>query len=77
MAKSNQNLPEDLEFDELDDLNDLSDDDYVFVVRSDGSMKSVIFPPSDTFDYSDKLLEVFAVFGVHDPDSIAGNHTIH
>lgn len=77
MAKSNQNQPEDLNFEELDDLDDLADDDYLFVIRSDGTMKSVVFPPIDSFDYSEKLLEVFAVLGVTDPNSISGNHTLH
>ena len=55
----------------------LGPDDYVFIVGADGQMKSVIFPPEATLEYSKDLLKVFALFGVSDPDQLLGGYTLH
>lgn len=55
----------------------LEPDDYVFIVGADGKMKSVIFPPESTLEYSKDLLRVFALFGVDDPDQLLAGPTIH
>ena len=70
-------VTEELEVEVASDFDDLADDDYVFIVRADGSLKSVIFPTDDIFDYSDDLLAVFNTLGVDNPDELTGNHTIH
>jgi hypothetical protein len=49
----------------------------VFIVRADGTMKQVIFPPEESFEYSEKLLELFAVLGVTNPDELLNDITVH
>jgi hypothetical protein len=71
MTKNVDELLED-----TDDYDDLSPEDYVFIVGPDGKMKSVIFPPEDEFEYSQGLKEVFSMFGVEDPNLLLGQ-TIH
>jgi hypothetical protein len=48
MTKPIDDIVKDLELLEADDLDDLANDDYVFIVRADGSLKSVIFPSRRT-----------------------------
>lgn len=62
---------------EMSSEDGLEPDDYVFIVGADGKMKSVIFPPESTLEYSRDLLKVFAVFGVDDPDQLLAGPTIH
>ncbi len=58
MTKSVDEIVEDLATDDLD-FDDLGPDDYVFVVRNDGTLKNVIFPPAEDFEYSADLLKLF------------------
>ena len=76
MAKPNEELIEDLESD-LEAFEDLGPEDYVFIVRSDGSLKNVIFPPEVGFEYSADLLKLFKMFGVENPDELLGDVTLH
>jgi hypothetical protein len=62
---------EDVEFDEIEP------EDYVFIVKADGTLKSVLFPEEEQFEYSEELMRVFNVFDVDDPAELTGNHTIH
>jgi hypothetical protein len=52
------------------DLDNIADDDYVFVVSADGTLKSVIFPVEDQFTYSDELLAVFESVGINNPETL-------
>jgi hypothetical protein len=52
------------------DLDTIADDDYVFVVSADGTLKSVIFPVEDQFTYSDELLAVFESVGINNPETL-------
>ena len=76
MTKHVDELVEDLAVDDLD-FDDLGPDDYVFIVRNDGTLKNVIVPPAEEFSYADDLLKLFALFGVDNPDEILGKVTLH
>jgi hypothetical protein len=76
MAKVTEDVIEDLSIDDLD-FDDVGPEDYVFIVRSDGTLKNVIFPPTDAFEYSTDLLKLFELFGVDNPDELLGNITLH
>jgi hypothetical protein len=76
MTKPIDDIVKDLELLEADDLDDLADDDYVFIVRADGSLKSVIFPAEEQFKYSDDLLAVFASVGIDNPETLM-DRTVH
>jgi hypothetical protein len=78
MAKSEPKTQQDqISANEMSSEDGLDPDDYVFIVGADGKMKSVIFPPESTLEYSRDLLKVFSVFGVDDPDQLLNNYTIH
>lgn len=78
MAKYDEKITEDLDLEEgLTDLDNLEEDDYIFIVKSNGDLKSVIFPPEVDFEYSEKLLAVFHALGIDDPDSLTGERTLH
>ena len=76
MTKPIDDIVKDLELLEADDLDDLADDDYVFIVRADGSLKSVIFPAEEQFAYSDDLLVVFESLGIDNPETLM-DRTVH
>jgi len=79
MAKSHSKVEEvQVEAEDyLSELDDLDEDDYIFVVNSEGEMKTVIFPPSDGFEYSKKLLKLFKLLGCNNPDILLQRPTIH
>lgn len=78
MAKYDEKLVEDLDLEEgLDEFDDLEEDDYIFLIKANGDIKSVIFPPEVGFEYSEKLLAVFHALGIQDPDSLLGDRTLH
>lgn len=79
MAKpEKENLVEDQLLEEgLDGLENLADDDYVFVIGGDGMLKNVIFPPDVDFEYSEKLLKIFKAIGIDDPDVLLETPTLH
>ncbi len=76
MTKPIDDIVKDLELLEADDLDDLADDDYVFIVRADGTLKSVIFPAEEQFKYSDDLLIVFESLGIDNPETLM-DRTVH
>lgn len=76
MTKPIDDIVKDLELLEADDLDDLADDDYVFIVRADGTLKSVIFPAEEQFAYSDDLLVVFESLGIDNPETLM-DRTVH
>ena len=77
MAKITDELSNDPSLNESDAFEGLEDDDYVFVIGSDGKMKNIIFPPSPDFEYSADLLALFRLLGVNDPDELLGATTLH
>jgi hypothetical protein len=78
MAKYDEKLAEDLDLEEgLGEFDDLEEDDYIFVIKGDGTLKNVIFPPEVDFEYSEKILEIFRIIGINDPDALLGDRTLH
>lgn len=68
------------ECDDLDSSLDLydeeiTDEDYGFILGPDGELKSV-FMPLDYFEIPAKVREIFKAFGIDDPDSVQV-HTLH
>ena len=79
MAKyEKEELSEDQNFEE-DKLSEdgIEPDDYLFVIGSDGKMKSVIFPAEDSVFYHKDLLKLFAFFGIDNPDDLLESRTLH
>ena len=63
---------------EVDEEPVFDPEDFIFIVRPDGSLKEVLFPSDDVYEYSKKLLKVFAVFGIKHPEELLYmNETIH
>lgn len=77
MAKSQENTELEQDPEDLSELDEIAEDDYIFIVKADGTMKSVIFPPEEEFEYSKKLLKVFKALGITDPDSLLESRTLH
>lgn len=64
------------EFD-IDDIDDISEDDYGFVLDRNGNLKSV-FLPDDTSDIPDKVLEILELFEIDSIESLANpTVTVH
>ena len=57
--------------------DDISDDDYVFVLGSDGELKQVILPENVPFKAPKNVNKILKVFGVHDVSNIDLDATMH
>jgi len=57
--------------------DDISDDDYVFVVGADGELKQVILPENVPFNAPKKINKILKIFGVHDVSNIDADATMH
>jgi len=55
--------------------DEITNEDYGFVLGPDGELKSV-FMPLDYFEVPEKVREIFKAFGIADPDSVM-IHTLH
>ena len=80
MSKITKDQVEQQEYDEYNDEydDDIGPDDYVFVIKPDGGIKTVIFPSDDATEYSEQLLAVFQALGVDNPDDLlSGPPTLH
>lgn len=67
----------DLEF-TTDDLfnNELSTQDYGFIMTADGDLKAVFMPRDFEFQVPEVIQKVFNLFGIEDPVSVQV-HTVH
>jgi hypothetical protein len=57
--------------------DDISDDDYVFILGSDGELKQVILPENVPFKAPKNVNKILKVFGVHDVSNIDLDATMH
>ena len=57
--------------------DDISDDDYVFILGSDGELKQVILPENVPFNAPKKINRILKIFGVHDVSNIDSDATMH
>jgi len=55
--------------------DELTDQDYGFVLSPDGELKSV-FVPHDMMDIPDKVKSIFSMFGIEDPHMVKV-HSVH
>ena len=55
--------------------DEITDQDYGFILGPDGELKSV-FMPLDYFEVPDKVKELLKMFGIDDPESVV-IHTVH
>jgi hypothetical protein len=55
--------------------DEITDEDYGFVLGPDGELKSV-FMPTNYFEIPPKVLAIFKAFGIEDPDSVQ-IHSVH
>ena len=74
MARVTEEFDEEVDLD--DQLGNLDDDDYVFVVNADGTLKNVMFPVDDQFAYSQKILAIFKAIGIENPEILL-EQTMH
>lgn len=59
------------------DEEDIADDDYVFVVKADGSLKSVLLPDDVPFKQPKNIGKILKLFDISDIDNMDGNATLH
>ena len=57
--------------------DDIDDDDYVFVVGSDGELKQVLLPENVPFKAPKNINKILRIFGVHDVSNIDKDSTMH
>jgi hypothetical protein len=74
-------MSEKLSLSELEEIfegseQDIDDEDYGFILTSDGRLKSAFFPESDPFATPENVAKILAIFGITDP-SIFTHSTIH
>lgn len=71
-------IQEEEEYDEFYD-NEISDDDYGFILDSDGNLKSVFFPESADFEVPETVQAILDIFGVDNISQLehGQNKTIH
>lgn len=62
---------------DIDDIDDIEDDDYGFILDRNGNLKSV-FLPENTDDIPDKVLEILELFEIDSIESLANpTVTVH
>lgn len=57
--------------------NEISDDDYGFIIGPNGELKSVFLPDRLPEDLPDSVLDILDLFGIDDIDSLGKDVTIH
>lgn len=56
--------------DEFDEDESITGDDYVFILRSDGSIKGIITPDDDPFDAPKSVKKICKILGLENPNMI-------
>ena len=79
MSKNNNDVPECEHSDEESRVelfdNEITNEDYGFILGPDGELKSV-FMPLAYFEVPDKVRAIFKTFGIANPDAVQV-HSIH
>jgi hypothetical protein len=63
--------------DELDEYDEITDEDYGFVIGPDGELKSLFLPVEYTGEMPDSVRKIFKILGISDLDDVAGTATRH
>lgn len=56
--------------------NDIESDDFIFVIKSDGSLKSVTIPEQLMEDPPEEIQLILSLFGIFDVNSLI-DRTLH
>jgi len=56
--------------------NEIREDDYVFVIRADGTLKTVMMPEENTFDTPDEIQRILSVYNM-DLSELAEPRVLH
>ncbi len=58
--------------------DDIQDDDYVFVIRADGTLKTVMLPHDEvTFDTPDEVKKILSVYDILDVAELSEPIVLH
>lgn len=77
MSVKKQEVKEQLDGpDEFDDDESITDQDYVFILKNDGTIKGVLMPAEDAFEVPKNVKKICKLLGMDDPNSM-GIHSIH
>lgn len=60
-----------------DDYDEISDEDYGFVIGPDGELKSVFLPVVYDPDVPENVRKIFKILGINDIDNLNGGGTLH
>ena len=60
-----------------DEYDEISDEDYGFVIGPDGELKSMFLPVNYSGEMPETVREIFKIFGINDLDDIDGTATRH
>lgn len=71
-------MPNDLDNNqESDEYDEITDEDYGFVIGPDGELKSLFLPVDYDGEMPESVRKIFKILGVADPDDITGTATRH
>lgn len=63
---------------DIEDVYDeISDEDYGFILGPDGELKSIFTPENAPFITPENVVKILQMFGISDIDDIEGDQTIH
>lgn len=70
---------EELEVTDLFDDEEMSDDDYVFVIGPNGELKSVLLPDNEelSFNPPEQIKQMLAVYDIADIDQFLEPRVLH
>jgi hypothetical protein len=54
----------------------IADDDFIVVIDSEGNLKDIILP-EDEVDLPDTVVDILAMFNIHDIDQLNTEPTVH
>ena len=60
-----------------DVYDEISDEDYGFILGPDGELKSIFTPETTPFDTPENVVKILQIFGITDIDSIDSEQTRH
>lgn len=60
-----------------DVYDEISDEDYGFILGPDGELKSIFTPESPPFVTPENVVKILQMFGINDIEEIEGEHTRH
>ena len=65
------------EFDESDYRGDINEDDYGFILDSNGELKSIFLPENVPFKAPKNVNKILKLFGIPDVDNVDIDQSVH